>query len=342
MDIVTLIRDQLEALLSEHVDRKLLRAAEAGEWPERLWSAIVEFGLPTALLPEDHGGSALTWADAGAIFHLTGRFVAPIPLGETMIAARVLTEAGIAVPDGPLAIADGSALTDAGGLLSGTIDAAAWGGRAHLVVDTETGVHLLAPGSGDGEAVRTIGRDERRRVRLAAVRPLTSATPHATNPAGRIAELGAMLRASQMAGALRRVLDLSLDYANTRQQFGRPIGRFQAVQQSLAQLAAEVAAAEVAAAAAWAARDNGTAAFEAAVAKIRTGEAARIGAAIAHQVHGAIGVTDEHMLHYATRRLWSWRQEFGTEAAWAERLGRAVINRPGDQLWPLLTREISA
>ena len=70
---------------------------------------------------------------------------------------------------------------------------------------------------------------------------------------------------------------------------------------------------------------------------MRGGEAAGTGAAIAHQVHGAMGFTYEHSLHHATRRLWSWREEFGNEAVWAARLGRMVAERGADGLWPFIT-----
>jgi acyl-CoA dehydrogenase len=139
-----------------------------------------------------------------------------------------------------------------------------------------------------------------------------------------------------MAGAIARVLALSVEYANTRRQFGQPIGRFQAVQQLLAKLAAESAAARSAADIAWAALDAGALGFAGAVAKIRAGEAARAAAAIAHQVHGAIGVTDEHILHYFTRRLWEWRLDFGSDGFWAERLGQAAREAEGG-LWHFLT-----
>jgi len=70
---------------------------------------------------------------------------------------------------------------------------------------------------------------------------------------------------------------------------------------------------------------------------VRVGEAAGIGASIAHQVHGAIGFTYEHALQFATRRLWSWRAEFGGESEWAAELGRSVAERGADALWPHLT-----
>ena len=76
--------------------------------------------------------------------------------------------------------------------------------------------------------------------------------------------------------------------------------------------------------------------FEIAAAKIRVGEAAGEGAGIAHQVHGAIGFTMEHILQRYSRRVWSWRDEFGSESAWAVRLGEAVAANGGDELWASL------
>jgi alkylation response protein AidB-like acyl-CoA dehydrogenase len=122
-------------------------------------------------------------------------------------------------------------------------------------------------------------------------------------------------------------------------QFGRPIGKFQAIQQQLALLAEEAAAALVAveSAAQCIAEGRSSADFAMAAAKIRAGEAAGRVAEIAHQVHGAIGFTEEHSLHHLTRRLWSWRDEFGDEAYWALSLGRLVAKAGGVGLWPLIT-----
>jgi acyl-CoA dehydrogenase len=74
-----------------------------------------------------------------------------------------------------------------------------------------------------------------------------------------------------------------------------------------------------------------------AAAKIRVGEAAGVSAGLVHQTHGAIGFTYEHSLHFATRRLWSWRAEFGSESRWAIELGRRVAARGADNLWNDLT-----
>jgi acyl-CoA dehydrogenase len=150
---------------------------------------------------------------------------------------------------------------------------------------------------------------------------------------------GAAVRLQQMAGALEKILEQSVQYALDRSQFGRPIAKFQAVQHNLATFAGEVAAASAAAdAAAEACSGEDIAVGEVAIAKVRAGEAAGTGAAIAHQVHGAMGFTYEHSLHHATRRLWAWREEFGNEAVWARRLGRMVAAHGADGLWPFITQ----
>nr|MBF0683999.1 acyl-CoA dehydrogenase [Pseudomonas sp.] len=115
------------------------------------------------------------------------------------------------------------------------------------------------------------------------------------------------------------------------------------IQQQLAVLAGQVVTARSAAYVAF--RDlphigrleSPRAEFSVAAAKICAGEAVRKGTSIAHQVHGAIGFTYEHSLNFATRRLWTWRGEFGNAAWWAERLGRAFVKAGADRFWENLT-----
>ena len=174
------------------------------------------------------------------------------------------------------------------------------------------------------------------------VTPIARSVPDVMDHTERLRWMGATLRAEQMAGALERCLEQSLQYAADRRQFGRPIAKFQAVQHNLAVLAGEVAAATTSADAAVRAiarhgfEDDRTF-LAVATAKIRGGQAASAGAGIAHQVHGAMGFTREYSLQHRTRRLWTWRDEFDPESTWAIELGRHLAKRGGDALWATVT-----
>lgn len=319
--LIDMLLDQAERLISDHVDRDLLRSVEDGSWPEALWAESAGLGLPDALtFPAEDGG--LTFADAGALFAMLGSRAMPLPLGETILARMALTQAGIDAPDGPI------------GFMSAKKAGVAFGRHLkHVVVATGGRIELYDVAT--ATPLASVSREGYATIDVAALTPAASADWPAALPDPAV--LGAMLVASQIAGGLERVLDLTVEYALVRTQFARPIGRFQAVQQIIAQLAAEAAATRAAADAAWASLDaRGDVAVMGAIAKIRAGEAIPLAAAIAHQVHGAIGVTDEHMLHYHTRRLWQWRRDHGSDAHWAEWLGREVQQSDGG-LWAMLT-----
>ena len=154
---------------------------------------------------------------------------------------------------------------------------------------------------------------------------------------------GAFIRVAQAAGALDAALAMSIDHVNTRQQFGKPLGKFQAVQQVLAIFATEAAAVNVAGAAAAAALDRAhgdfdTALFEIASAKLRMNKAIGVAASIAHQVHGAIGFTREYDLHRLTGPLLDWRSDHGNDAYWANVLGGMAVKLGGAGLWAEVTR----
>ena len=147
---------------------------------------------------------------------------------------------------------------------------------------------------------------------------------------------------AQIAGALDAALALSVEHANTRVQFGKPLAKLQAVQQSLAVFASEAAAADVAGQAAAQGLDHGEAGFEIAAAKLRANLAAGAGAAIAHQVHGAIGFTRDHPLHKFTVRLSEWSSTSGNVHYWSTRLGQLVCSAGAARFWPDLTSRSDA
>ncbi len=165
--------------------------------------------------------------------------------------------------------------------------------------------------------------------------PPSTAVPSPVSPA-QLRAAGAAIRTVQIAGALGRILPLCIGYVQTRVQFGRPIGKFQAIQQSMAILAGQCAAAGAAADMAAEALAGTLDPVVIGAAKARAGEAASVAAGLAHQVHGAIGFTQEYELHPLTRRLWSWRDEFGNEAEWNAVVGRAALAAGADGLWPAI------
>jgi acyl-CoA dehydrogenase len=309
--------------------------ATEGEWPEPLWQAVENAGYGEVLA---EGPGAMV--EAVTILHAAGYHPAPIPLPETMLARWVCAACGIEAPAGPLTIAPvepEDKITIAQGAISGNAGLVPWGRRAAAVILFADRDAVLAQANFVA-GVNLAG--EPRDDLLTVEPPLATAPLPGDIDAAFVLRCGALLRAAQMAGAMAAALALSTQYANDRVQFGRPIGKFQAVQQQLALLAEEAAAAQVAveSAAAAVAQSRPSAGFAVAAAKIRAGEAAGKVAEIAHQVHGAIGFTHEHSLHLRTRRLWSWRDEFGSEAYWSLVLGRELLAAGPEGLWPAITR----
>lgn len=149
----------------------------------------------------------------------------------------------------------------------------------------------------------------------------------------------AVALAAQIGGALQGALDLAVEYVTTREQFGRPLSKFQAIQMLAADLALETAAARSAAnlGLAWLSDDPMLAAS---LAKCRASRAAGRGAAAAHQMHGAIGVTEEYPLHRLTACLWRWRDMTGGETKWAAVMGERFAEVRGDSTWSRLVEAL--
>lgn len=342
-----LLLDSVERMLSERCGPDVVGAAEDA-WPAALWQLVEDAGLPLASVEESAGGGGATVTDALAVARLAASHAAPLPLGETgLLAGYALATAGLLVPSGPLAAAwSGIDLRHDGGhrVLSGQARRVPWGRQATRVAVIAAGPDGLEVCSVDPAACEVlpgtnIAGEPRDTIIFREV-PV-AANDHGPAPSMSIAQLearAALLRAAQIAGALTATTRLTVVYAGERQQFGRPIARFQAVGQQLALLAAEDAAAnaavELALTALAAGRDGRD---EIAAAKVRAGEAAGFGAEIAHQVHGAIGFTREHRLQHLTRRLWAWRDEHGSEAVWAQRLGERALAAGGAGTWTMIT-----
>ncbi len=322
-----------ERLLRDQVSKALVDDVERGIWPERLWAALQDNGLTLAALPEEAGGAGLDLADALAIQRVAGRFALPVPLAEHMLAARLLVRGGRPVPPGLLGIAV-SADAGSGGPRFPARLVLPWGRRlAALVWVSGAGTLLLDTAAAEVEEGMNLAGEPRDAVTFTAACAETLAVDEDVE---RVLGHLALSRAVAMAGALESILELSVGYALEREQFGRPIARFQAIQHQLALLAAETAASIRAADGALAALESPREAVEIAVAKARIGEAVGRSTDIAHQVHGAMGFTHEHRLHQHTRRLWQWRDDYGDEGFWQRRLGAGVVAAGAESAWAFI------
>ncbi len=338
-----LLRDSAERLFAAHATKTVVQAAST--WPQALWQAVEEAGFCAAMLPEAAGGFGASIADAADLVRIAAFHAAPIPLAETMLGGWLLARAGLAVPPGPLTLApvrraDAFHLTE-DRRLTGTASRIPWARDCAAIVvlaDSDAGPMLacLAAGGFSVTPGQNLAGEPRDTIAVDTVLAADQVAPAGIDAAA-LRCAGAALRTVQMAGALARTLALSVQYAQTRVQFGRPIGKFQAIQQNLAVLAGQSAAALAAAGMAADALADGLNPVAIGAAKLRAGEAASIAAGLAHQAHGAIGFTQEYELHHATRRLWSWRDEFGNEAEWGLVVGRATIAAGADGLWPAIT-----
>jgi acyl-CoA dehydrogenase len=342
----TIVADTTARIFADLADPQTVNRASGDHWKPPLWHALAEAGLPLAWVDDQHGGSGASLADGFEIVGISGRYAAPVPLAETLLAGWLLAKGGIAAPSSMMTVAPvrpGDRVTlGSDGALSGRARAVPFAVDAqHIAVLAGSSIALVDAKACRVTEGRSLAGDASNVVTFDRVRPLQIAPVPKDFDQTSLMLMGAAVRSVESAGALEAILQLTVRYANERVAFERPIAKFQAVQHNLARLAGEVAAAMTAAGSAADAIAN-AAAFddgvflEAAAAKIRSAEAAGEGAAIAHQVHGAIGFTKEHILHRFTLRLLGWRDDFGNESHWAAALGNRIAARGADEFWPLV------
>jgi len=344
-----IVAQTAERIFADLADAQTINRDKEGRWKAPLWQALSEAGLPLSWVPEDCGGSGASLAEGFGVLSAAGRFALSLPLAETMLAGWLLSRARIASAEAAMTVAPANPKDrisyGADGMLSGRareIPFASEAGHIAVLAHGSEGprIALVRAGACRIEPGRNLGGDASDTVTFSRAVPLAIQSAESFDLTSLLL-MGAVVRSLQIAGALESMLDISVRYSNERVAFEKKIAKFQAVQHNLAKLAGESAAAL---AAATSAADtlasgalSGDAAFlEAAAAKIRCAEAAEKGAAIAHQVHGAIGFTIEHVLHRYSLRALAWRDDFGSETYWAVELGKRVAARGADELWPLV------
>lgn len=314
-----LFSDAFKALLTDHCTPAVVRAIEAGQAHAPLWQQLENSGFADALVPESAGGAGLALADVYPVLELCGSFAVPVPLGETLLARGLMAHAGVQAPPGAVVLASGAWQVD-GRLHGAQVRCAA---KADWVLVSCGGACRLLPVSSAQMQVAGFCLDAQ------------MSWPQSAWDAGQtvpgvhdLVTLQAALYAAQLAGALMAVFSRTLQYANDRQQFGKPIGKFQAIQHQLSVMSEHAFAARMAAQLGLSAKGPVPDRLRVAMAKARTSEAALEVAGLSHSVHGAIGFTREFDLQLYTRRLHAWRQAGGSESFWHDVLGQALLDSP--------------
>jgi acyl-CoA dehydrogenase len=345
-----IVAETAEKIFADLADAQTINRDKKGEWKAPLWQALTEAGLPLAWVPEACGGSGTSLAEGFSVLSAAGRFAIAVPLAETMLAGWLLAQAEISSPEGAMTVApagprDRIAL-NADGTLSGRARGVPFARDVkHIAVLAHgaagVSIALVEAAKCRIEAGLNLASDGNDTVTLSNLQPTTIKPAPKGFDQTQLMLMGGVARSLQIAGSLESMLEVSVRYSNERVAFEKKISKFQAVQHNLAKLAGESAAALAAATSAADAIASGKTFgdelfLEAVSAKIRCSEAAEKGAAIAHQVHGAIGFTIEHILHRYSLRALAWRDDFGSESYWAVELGKMVAARGADELWPLV------
>lgn len=291
---------------------------------EPLWLNLEETGLSRLTSAEDAGPAEMAIVLRGLAKH-----AGAVPIAETdLLAAWLAGVAGVAVPDaGPLTVALGRA-SEHDGRIIGTARNVPWPRATVVLAARTTGEVRVAVADGEivedhnlageprGSFTFNIDAGECRTVDLSV--------------ADEIVRRGAWARCQQTIGALEAARDLTVSHTRERVQFGRQLSKFQAVQHSLAAIAGEIERARASATLAVAAAaeygfDSATTDYAVTTAKVAIGRAVGPVTTLAHQLHGAIGVTIEHRLWLATMRAQSWTSDYGSIGHYARRLGRMAL-----------------
>jgi acyl-CoA dehydrogenase len=346
-EIKTLIEDSINTLFASHADTDAVAIMEAGGFPDRLWRDFFEGGWTRIGLPEDDGGAGMGLAGAYIIMRGAGYHAVPLPIVETLLGTYLLQLAGVTIPEGvtTVAVSDPAFRASVGGSVPPILPRVPWARHAEKIV-------VVYPGERSA-SVALVGSSN---VALQHANMAGEPRDDVTLGDGVVGELHelpgisaervlswlALGRAAQMSGALFRTLEHTVTYANERKQFGQPIGKYQAVQQQIAEQSEYAHAARCAVDSALLHFNTPREWENIAAAKIVAGEAAGKVCRVAHAVHAAIGFTHEYPLQEGTRRLWAWRDEYGNEGRWGAKLGEFCLGLGSGRLWPWLSEQTTA
>jgi acyl-CoA dehydrogenase len=354
-----LILDTARRLFSDHSGADVVNQAELDEPPETLRDAVRAAGLSLAWVPEEAGGVGGSLALGFNLIRLAASFAVPVPLVDTMIANLVLAKSGLELAEGwaALVFEEGELPTVEQGRVNGVVDNAPGviDGSRLVVPVTDGGMVRIATFAFHNLAIEereSLAGEARARVAFDSVIPAQLSPVVDSMSEDGLRQFCALVRACQIAGAFEKITGLTVRYVSERQQFGRPLGKFQAIQHKVADIAGESALANAAVEQAIRTLSECSEPFcgdnhvflPVATAKVVTSEGAATVTRLAHQAHGAMGFSFEYPLQQYSRRVWGWREEYGSEFYWSERLGMSVASEvghagvEGGPVWDVVSR----
>ena len=336
-----IILETTSKVLNKHVNHQLRQNIDKENSDlTSLWNEIEQLGLPKIAVKEKFNGSGFPLSTILPIIKLSNNIGAPIPISETILSNYILSESDINPPNGILTYAmDAKNLKITGNEISGDLISVPYlnlTDKIILITEIEKSKKIiLIKNSGEDKELKKNFLSEPRynlklkKCRILNVKPI--------NLSLNFKHLGAIVRSAQMIGSMEKILDLCIDYCTQRKQFGRALSKFQAIQHQISEMAVELSASSAALSTLTNSDDIFKNKKDIAILKIRAGAAAGKVIAISHQVHGAIGFTQEYELAYFTRNLNSWRNDFGNESFWEDFLGKDFLENNNQNLWEYLT-----
>ncbi len=340
-ELSRLIEESATKLFESFSETDATEKMESGVFPEAVWADFIADGWLQTMLSEEDDGAGLGLAGGCLLMRLAGYHAVPLPVVESLMGIYLLVEAGLPVKDElyiPVIVK--SEFPKEGELM---LHGVPWARHAvGLVVIFSDGEQTQIALINRNSYKLTEGRNMAGEPRDEVVIDCSTLKNGSVVKGISVEQINSWLalgRAAQIAGAMRSVLERTVGYANERTQFGRQVGKFQAVQQQLA-VQAELTSASGCAVDSAIAHLGTEQEWELiASAKVTTSESAGVAAKTAHAVHAAIGFTQEYPLQLSTRRLWSWRDEQGNEAEWSAKLGAYCMNLKSDNLWNWLAKQ---
>ncbi|MEC1523215.1 acyl-CoA dehydrogenase family protein [Neobacillus niacini] len=347
-EMEVILKESFEKILENFCDKDLLEESESKGVPKQLLDTLEEFGIYKIGIDEADGGSGFEKKHGMELAVIAGKYALPIPLTSILFSNWVSYQEKLYskyhLSCGPFdqKITINS---DKEYLVKGKIENI-YGytkGNDILVIGTnergEDYFVLLDVSQLELQIKHNLSNEPVYSVELVNHSPKL-VKPIESSVVNYYFSLQLLLNLAVATGALKKIVELTIEHANTRIQFGKQIGSFQMIKNNITIMAESVKQAEIMTRTCIESlKDEMDHQYylELMVAKLKVCEAISTAAAIAHQIHAAMGFTQEHILHYYTRKLWSLREEYQSESYWSQEIGRFILAEETG-LWELVTQ----